>query len=70
MKSYSIPDLLVGQTYYPRSLARKHNSGEINYAEKRDNVYLAEGYTAYVVRYQPQFDLGYRWATIAIKVAD
>lgn len=70
MKSYSIPDLLVGQTYYPRSLARKYNGGEINFAEKRDDVHLAEGYNAYAVRYQPQFAIGYQWATIAVRVAD
>ena len=38
MKSYSIPDLLVGQTYYPRSIARKYQYGEITFAEKRDDM--------------------------------
>jgi len=65
MKAYSIPDLLVGQTYYPCSLARKYQYGEINFAEKRDNVYLSEGYEAYSIRFN-----GNRWATVAVKVSD
>lgn len=65
MKTYSIPDLLVGQTYYPRSLARKYQYGEINYAEKREDIYLSEGYEAYAIRFN-----GHRWATVAVKVAE
>ena len=65
MKTYSIPDLLVGQTYYPRSLARKYQYGEINYATKRENVYLGEGYEAYSIRFN-----GHKWATVAVRVAD
>jgi hypothetical protein len=65
MKSYSIPDLLVGQTYYPRSMARKYQYGEITYATKRDDIYLSEGYEAYAIRFN-----GSRWATIAVKVGE
>ena len=65
MKSYSIEDLLVGQTYYPRSLARKYQYGEINFAEKRDDIYLSDGYEAYAIRFN-----GYRWATVAVKVGE
>jgi len=65
MKAYSIEDLLVGQVYYPRSLARKYQYGEINYATKRDNVYLSEGYEAYAIRFN-----GHKWATVAVKVSD
>jgi len=65
MKSYSIEDLLVGQIYYPRSLARKYQYGEINYATKRENVYLSEEYQAYSIRFN-----GHKWATIAVRVAD
>ena len=65
MKSYSIPDLLVGQTYYPRSIARKYQSGEINYSEERTDVYLSEGYKAFAIKFG-----GDKWATIAIKVED
>ena len=65
MKTYSIADLLVGQIYYPRSIARKYQYGEINFAEKRDNVYLSEGYEAYSIRFN-----GNRWATVAVKVSD
>lgn len=65
MKTYSLPDLLVGQTYYPRSMARKYQHGEINYATKRDDIYLNEGYEAYAIRFN-----GDKWATIAIKVGD
>ena len=65
MKTYSIPDLLVGQTYYPRSLARKYQYGEITFAEKRDDIYLSEEYQAFAIRFN-----GDRWATVAVKVAD
>jgi len=37
MKSYSIEDLLVGQTYFPRSIARRFQGGEITFAEKRED---------------------------------
>ena len=65
MKTYSIEDLLVGQVYYPSSLARKYQYGEINYATKRENVYLSEEYQAYSIRFN-----GHKWATIAVRVAD
>ena len=65
MRSYSIENLLVGQTYYPTSIARKYQYGEINYATKRDNVYLSEGYEAYAIRFN-----GHKWATVAVKVSD
>ena len=65
MKTYSLPDLLVGQTYYPRSMARKYQYGEITYATKRDDIYLSEGYEAYAIRFN-----GSRWATIAVKVGE
>jgi len=77
MKSYSIEDLLVGQTYYPRSIARKFQYvarkfqyGEINFAEKREDIYLAEGYEAYAIRFTPNSTHSYKWATVAVKVAD
>ena len=65
MKAYSIADLLIGHTYYPTSLARKYQYGDINFAEKRDDIYLSEGYEAYAIRFN-----GWKWATIAVKVAD
>ena len=65
MKTYLIPDLLVGQTYYPRSMARKYQYGEINYATKRDDIYLSEGYEAFAIRFN-----GSRWATVAVKVGE
>ena len=65
MISYSIEDLLVGQTYYPRSIARKYQYGEINFAEKRDDIYLGEEYQAFSIRFN-----GSKWATVAVKVAD
>ena len=65
MKSYSIENLLVGQTYYPTSLARRYQYGEINFAEKRDDIYLADGYEAYAIRFN-----GHRWATVAVKVGE
>ena len=65
MKTYSIPDLLIGHTYYPRSIARKYQYGEINYATKRDDIYLGEEYLAFSIRFN-----GSKWATVAVKVAD
>ena len=65
MKAYSIEDLLVGQTYYPRSLARKYQYGEINFAEKRDDIYLSDGYQAFAIRFN-----GHKWATVAVKVEE
>lgn len=65
MRSYSIEDLLVGQFYKPASLARRFNGGEINFAEKRDDVWVGTDYQAYSIRFN-----GNRWATIAVKVSD
>ena len=65
MKTYSIPDLLIGHTYYPRSMARKYQYGEINFAEKREDIYLEEGYEPFAIRFN-----GNKWATVAVRVAD
>jgi hypothetical protein len=65
MRTYSIVDLLVGQYYRPTSLARRYNGGEINFAEKRDDVWVGSDYQAYSIRYN-----GDKWATIAVKVSD
>jgi len=70
MKSYSIVDLLVDQYYAPTSLRRRFNGGIINHAEKRENVYLSEGYEAYSIRYRPTGSLKDEWATVAVKVSD
>jgi hypothetical protein len=52
MKEYSIADLLIGQTYYPRSIARKYQYGEINFAEKREDIYFSdERYQAFAIRF-------------------
>jgi hypothetical protein len=65
MRSYSIEDLLVGTYYRPTSLARRYFGGEINHAEKRDDVWVGTDYQAYAIRFN-----GHKWATIAVKVAD
>jgi hypothetical protein len=65
MKTYSINDLLYGQQYYPRSIARKHLNGEINYSEERSDVYTPKGYKAFAIRFN-----GDNWATISVKVED
>lgn len=65
MLTYSIEDLLVGQTYYPRSIARRHQFGTIDFAEKRDDVYLGTNYEAYRIRFDSD-----KWATVAVKVSD
>ena len=69
MKSYSIEDLLVGQTYHPRSLARRFQGGEITFAEKREDIWL-DGYEAYAIRYRVHQSIKQNWATVAVKVAD
>ena len=65
MRRYSIEDLLVGQYYRPTSLARRYYGGEINFAEKRDDVWVGTDFQAYSIRYN-----GNNWATIAVKVSD
>ena len=65
MRNYSIEDLLVGQFYRPQSLARKYLGGEINFAEKRDDVWVGENHECFAIRYN-----GNNWATIAVRVAD
>ena len=65
MRTYSIEDLLVGQFYRPTSLARRFSGGEINHAEKRDDIYLGEEYQAFAIRFN-----GHKWATVAVKVSD
>ena len=65
MKSYSIEDLLVDQYYAPRSISRRFNGGTINYATKREDIYLSDGYEAYAIRFN-----GDKWATVAVKVSD
>lgn len=69
MKTYSIPDLLVGQTYHPRSLKRRFFGGEITFAEKREDIYL-DGYEAYSIRYRVGQSINQEWATIAVRIND
>jgi hypothetical protein len=70
MKTYSIEDLLVGQFYRPSSLARRFMGGEIDFAEKRDDVWVGTDYQAYAIRYRVAQSIKTNWATIAVKVSD
>lgn len=70
MKLYSIPDLLVDQYYSPLSVSRRFNGGIITYAEKRSDVYVAEGCEAYAIRFNPKGSLIAEWATVAVKVVE
>ena len=70
MRSYSIVDLLVDTYYAPTSLRRRFNGGIINYAEKREDIYLSEVYEAFAIRYRPTGRLNDEWATVAVRVAD
>jgi hypothetical protein len=45
-------------------MARKYQYGEINYASKRDDIWL-DGYEAYSIRFN-----GSKWATVAVRVSD
>jgi hypothetical protein len=65
MRSYSIPDLLYG-TYY-RSTSYPRYEGIINFAEKRDNVYLDEDWEAFSIRYRVDGTIVDRWATISVR---
>lgn len=69
MKTYSIEDLLVGQTYHPRSIARRFQGGEITHAEKREDIWL-DGYEAYAIRFRVGQSIKQNWATVAVKVED
>mgnify|MGYP007089738436 FL=1 len=70
MRSYSIVDLLVDQYYAPTSIRRRYNGGIINFAEKREDVYLETGYEAFAIRYRPTGSLQDQWATVAVRVSD
>jgi hypothetical protein len=70
MKTFSIEDLLVGQHYRPASLARRFMGGEIDYATKRDDVWVGTDYQAYSIRYRVGQSIKQNWATIAVKVND
>ena len=70
MRSYSIVDLLVDTYYAPTSLSRRFNGGIINYASKRDDVWVGEGYECFKIRYRPTGRLNDEWATVAVRVAD
>lgn len=70
MRSFSIPDLLVGTYYRPTSLARRFFGGEINYAEKRDDVWAGEDYQTYAIRYRVDGSFKEQWATIAVRLPD
>lgn len=70
MRSYSIVDLLVDTYYAPTSLRRRFNGGTINYAEKREDVWVGEGYECFAIRYRPQGSLNDEWATIAVRISN
>ena len=70
MRNYSIEDLLVGQYYAPQSFARKFMGGEINFAEKRDDVWVGTDYQAYSIRYRVGQSIKTDWATIAVRVSN
>ena len=70
MRSYSIVDLLVDTYYAPTSYRRRYNGGIINYASKRDDVYVGEGYECFKVRYRPTGSLNDEWATVAVRMTD
>ena len=65
MRTYSIEDLLVDTYYSPTSIRRRFSGGTINFAEKRDDVWVGSDYQAYSIRFN-----GDQWATVAVKVSD
>lgn len=66
MKNYCIENLLVGSVYRPKSYARKHLVGVIDYATKRDNVWAGSNATAYSVRWSDSFSGKRYWSTITV----
>lgn len=70
MRTYSIEDLLVDTYYAPTSLRRRFHGGVINFAEKREDVYLESGYEAYAVRFRQEGSTQDEWATVAVRVSD
>ena len=70
MRSYSIVDLLIDQFYAPTSMRRRFNGGIINFAEKRDDVWVGTDYQAYSIRYRVGHSVKNEWATIAVKVGE
>ena len=70
MRSYSIVDLLVDTYYAPTSTRRRFFGGVINFAEKRDDVYVGEDYEAFAIRYRPTGSLNDEWATVAVRMTD
>ena len=70
MKNYSIENLLEGTSYFPASYSRRHLAGIINFAEKRDDVWVGTDYQAYSIRYRVGQSIKSDWATIAVKVSD
>lgn len=70
MRTYSIEDLLVGQFYRPQSLARRFMGGEINFVEKRDDVWAGSDFQAYAIRYRVNGSFVEQWATIAVRTND
>lgn len=58
---YSVEDVLRG-TYYRSNTLR----GVIEYAEKRDDVYYSNA-QAYLVTIRPEYGIGYKYRTIAVK---
>jgi len=55
---------------HPLHYRRRYNGGIINYASKRDDVYVAEGYECFKVRYRPTGSLNDEWATVAVRLPD
>ena len=70
MRSYSIEDLLVDTYYAPTSYRRKFHGGIINFAEKRDDVWVGSDFQAYSIRYRETGSTRDEWATVAVKVSD
>ena len=65
MRLTNTENLLVGSYYQPTSYARKHMGGYINFAEKRDDVWV-DNATAYAIRFRVENTILDRWATIAV----
>lgn len=69
MKKYCIEDLLYGTAYVSKSFAPVKR-GVIDFAEKRDDVWVGENANAYAIRYTDPNTGARHWSTVAVSFSD
>jgi hypothetical protein len=69
MRNYSVVDLLHGTAYVSKSYGPV-KMGVIDYATKRENVWVGSDADAYSVRYTDPTTGERNWATVAVSYGD